>query len=79
MQTKQTTRDDIQHDKKSRATGQSQAQQVQERQPSKARRQFTTNLLHPSESKSNKEKDDKVLKNNKNPESEERKVRPIKK
>lgn len=31
------------------------------------------------DSKSNKEKDDKVLKNNKSPESEERKVRPIKK
>jgi site-specific recombinase len=33
----------------------------------------------PEDSKSNKEKDDKVLKNNKSPESEERKVRPIKK
>jgi site-specific recombinase len=33
----------------------------------------------PEDSKSNKEKDDKVLKNNTSPESEERKVRPIKK
>jgi site-specific recombinase len=33
----------------------------------------------PEDSKSNKEKDDKVLKNNTSHESEERKVRPIKK
>ena len=48
LQTKQTTRDDIHHDKKGQATGQSQAQQVQERQPSKAGRQSPANLLHPS-------------------------------
>ena len=50
LQTKQTTRNNVHHDKKGQAPGQSQAQQMQDVQPSKARRRFTTDPLHLSKS-----------------------------